>query len=360
MNIKIHSNELNRMLKTVTQCISAKDIGKLSNIEIICDNNLLTIRGSDGHFSAVMSTPMLGSDGEVFCVDGAMFAKVCAMCNGEITITTDGKFCTVKGAGRTRLPIVDAKLPAYEHVNGQTVTVPAEEFAKAYAGVQHAIASDMANRIQLTGVNFETRTDHVGKWVNMTALDGFQMSIEHADCEGDDMNVIIPGAFMKLIVQSTIAGETIKIRTDGKRLEALTDGMMLNCGLLGGEYPDVERILPKDFKTKCLVNAELLRNALKSGSVVNVKQNLVKIEISADGMKVMNNSEEADYEAEVPCEMQGEPLKIAFNQKYLMNTINSLDNGEIEMEFGTSVSPCIAHGKGEQGIRLILPVRVAG
>ena len=155
MKIKIHSSELNRMMKTIVQCIDTKDISKLSNIEIIYDNNLLTIRGTDGHFAAVMSTPVLGGNGESFCVDGTMFAKVCAMCSGEIDISTDGKSCTIKGAGRTKLPIVDVKIPAYNRVSGKTSEIPAENIARCYNGVSYAVSADQT-RIQLTGILTET------------------------------------------------------------------------------------------------------------------------------------------------------------------------------------------------------------
>lgn len=355
MKIKIHSSELNRMMKTIVQCIDTKDISKLANIEIIYDNNLLTIRGTDGHFAAVMSTPILGGDGESFCVDGVMFAKVCAMCNDEIDISTDGKYCTIKGAGRTKLPIVDVKIPAYNRVAGKTSEIPAENIARCYNGVSYAVSSDQT-RIQLTGILTETDAESI----RMTAIDGFQLSCESADASGQDMKVIIPGTFLKLLAQSTAAGEKVTLRTDCKRIEAVTDGMMINCGLLQGDFPDAEKILPKEFKTQCLVNADELRNALKCGSVVNNKQNLVKLEIGETAIKVMNNSEEAEYEADVKCSTTGDPLKIAFNQKYLMNTINSIGSDNIVLNFNSSVSPCVANGQDMDGTRLVLPVRVMG
>ncbi len=75
-----------------------------------------------------------------------------------------------------------------------------------------------------------------------------------------------------------------------------------------------------------------------------------------------SNSEEksADYEADVPCQTQGDGLKIAFNQKYMMNTLNAIDAEEAVLRFNSSVTPCVAHGKDEVGVRLLLPVRVQG
>ena len=130
MNIKVHSSELNRMMKTISQCVDEK-FDKFSNIEICHENNLLTIRGTNGQFAAVMSTPLLGGDGERFCVDGVMFARVCGMCSGEVSIITEGKVCTIKGAGRTRIPIVEVDVPEFKAIaDGQpTVTVSAKDFS---------------------------------------------------------------------------------------------------------------------------------------------------------------------------------------------------------------------------------------
>ena len=354
MNIKIHSSDINRMMKIITQCIDPKDSNR-GNIEIIYENNLFSIRSSNGTYSAVTCTPVLGGDGESFCVDGTMFARVCAMCNGEISIITDSKTCTIKGAGRTRLPIVDAKIPSFERVEGKTCTVPAEAFSKGYGNVAYAISADQS-RIQLTGVRVRS-TDN---GIEMMALDGFKMAVENILCDTEEMNIVIPGAFMKLISIGTFAGETVTIQTDGKRIQASTDGMMISCGLLAGEFPDLDRIIPKEFKTETLVGADSMQSALKSGSVVNTNNNLVKLNVEQNNLTVMSNSEQADFDAEVACVTNGQELKIAFNLKYLMETIASIGQSEIVMKFNSSVSPCILQGKENTGFRLILPVRVAG
>ena len=355
MKIKIHSADLNRMMKTISQCIDQRD-QKLGNIEVIYDNNLLTIRGTNGTFAAVMSTPLLGGEGEHFCVDGTMFARVCSMCNGEVEISTDGKICTIKGAGRTRLPIVDVSIPAYQRVSGNEHAIRAEKFSKGFGSVAHALSSDQA-RLVLTGVLIES----AGNGVSMVTLDGFKMAIEQVECDvPDNLKYIAPGGFMKLIAQSTFAGEDIKLKTDGKRIQAETDGMLISCVLLSGDYVDYKRILPTEFKTECLLNREQILNALKSGSVVNTSNNLVKIAVGKDTATVMSNSEQADFDADVMCDTHGDGLTIAFNQKFLMETINSIDAEEIVFQFNSPISPCVMHGKDKDGVRLVLPVRVQG
>ena len=354
MKIKIHSSELNRMMKTIVQCIDPKS-QSLGNIEVVHDNNILSVRGTNGRYAAVMSTPVLGGDGESFCVDGQLFAKVCAMCSGEIDISTDEKSCTVKGAGRTRLPIVNAKIPAFEYVNGKACSIKAEAFSRGYSSVAYAISSD-ENRLVLSGVLMESDTEGV----RMVTLDGFKMAMETVPCKTDDIQMIVPGAFMKLVSSSTFAGETITFKTDGKRVQVSTDGMAISCVLLSGEFPDYKKILPTVFKTSSLVYADQLQYALKCGGVVNQSNNLVKLNVGETSMTVMSNSEQADFDAEVGCETQGDALKIAFNHKFLMETITSIVGNEIVMQFNSPISPCVVKAKDSDGCRLILPVRVAG
>lgn len=354
MKIKIHSSELNRMMKTMTQCIDPKDQVR-NNICITYDNNLLAVRGTNGFMSAVMYTPLLGGDGESFCVDGTLFARVCAMCSGEIEISTDGKVCTIKGAGRTRLPIINVIIPAFEPVSGKECKISADGFTRGYNSVAYAISNDQG-RLVLTGVLMES-TDG---GVRMVTLDGFRMALETIPCECEEMKVIVPGTFMKLVSASSMAGETITIRTDGHRIQASTDGMMVSGTLLSGDFPDYNRIVPTEFKTKSLVDSEKLLGALKCGAVVNQSNNLVKLVVKENDMTVMSNSEQADFDAEVLCVTDGEPLKIAFNHKYLMDTINSIDSNEIVMRFNSSISPCVIGRKDTDGCRLLLPVRTQG
>lgn len=353
MNIKIHSAELNRIMKTIGQCIDARDTANRANICITHKDNQLIFRSSNGVFSAIMTTPVLGGDGESFCVDGGMFAKVCAMCNGEIDIITDEKTCTIKGFGRTKLSIVKASIPEIEPVNGSEVTVDGGDFSNSFNHVAYAISSDQS-RIQLTGVLVESD----GTTMKMVTLDGFQMSIEDTVCEGDKIKVIIPGSFMKLVSSSVVNGDSLKLTVNGTTVTAETDGMILRAGLLAGDFIDYNKILPTTFKTKSKVSVDAVRNALKAGNVVGNKQNLVRLDVGADAITVKNNSEQAEFEADIPCETQGDDLKIAFNEKYLMGTMNSVSDEQAELNFNSSVSPVVMKTMDGKGIRLLLPVRV--
>lgn len=349
MNIRISSADMNRMMKVVSQCL-----GKLTeNVEIIHDNNLLTVRGTDGTISTVATTPLLGGDGESFCVDGAMLTRVCAQCRGEIQIVTSDKVCSIKGAGRTRIPIVTSKVRAFEPVTGKSMTVKGQALSGCYGKVSYAV-STVQTRVVLTGVLMSSESGVL----QMAALDGFQLAVEKNLCSGDDIRVLIPGAFMKLVTNSVLPDDDVKFTTDGKRIQITTPDLMMNCPLLQGEFPDYERMMPQEFKTEALIRVSDMVDALKSGSVVLSKDMAVAMTVGDGSIHIRNNSEHGDFEADVRCEVQGEEMRIGFNEKYLLSALSMIDEDEAVIKLSGPVSPVIVQGKGKDGIHLLLPARI--
>jgi DNA polymerase-3 subunit beta len=77
-------------------------------------------------------------------------------------------------------------------------------------------------------------------------------------------------------------------------------------------------------------------------------------------LTVMSNSESAAFDAEMDCATNGDGLTIAFNEKYLMNTVGAIDAEMIVMKMNGPNSPVVVQGKDMDGLRLVLPVRVMG
>ena len=364
MHIKLQCSELNRMMKTIIPCTDTHGLSRNANICIQSTSYALVISATNGVMSAEMRTPVIGTD-EVFCVDGQTFAKVVGANTGTVEIITDDKSCFVKGAGRTRIPIVGTGKIEINHapaVDGlKQAIISSSNFVRCFNNVAYSLSSDQTTRPVLTGVLVESD----GSILRMTAIDGFQMSVDHVPCTGQAFSAIVPGAFMKLVSQSVAPDTFITFYVCGNMVTVGAEVMMLSSTLLAGQYPDVNRIMPSSFKIECMTDGGELMNALKSGSVVSSKQNLVKLEIGADSIRIANNGDNADFEADVPCCTtgldQGSTLKIAFNQKYFMNAVNAVSDDDVVLKFNSSLSPCVAQKKTENtGDRLVLPVRVQG
>lgn len=352
MRIKLNGADLNRMMKIIRTCMDNKSITR-SNIQITHADGRLQIRATNGTFYGSVYTALPGGDGDSFCIDGSIFAKVIGLCSGEVEISTDDKSCTVKGTGRTRIPILTIKIPEVEPVTGSSVELKADDFKYCYGHVSYAISTDISRMI-LTGVYMEK----TGSRMQFTALDGFQLAIESAEASGDDISMVVPGGFMEWISTSLASGETLKLTTNGTQIMAETESMTLCCGLLVGKFIDYRRMMSESFRTEIMINTDHIRDAVKSEMIISTKNSLLRMNVSEDRISISGNSADADYDADISCEMRGEPLDVAFNNKYLINMLNAIDTEHTLIKFNTSVSPVIVQGKGQDCIHLCLPVRL--
>lgn len=354
MDIKINGVELNWMMKVITRFIDSK-VNATAGVQITHEDSKLKIRGRSSTAMAEVSVPLLGGDGESFCVNGEMFAKLVGMNSREVSVTTDEKNCMMKGVGRARVPLLGSKVPEFEQVGGKCVMVAADELVGCYQKVSYAISNEETRPV-LTGVLVECD----GTRMRMVALDGFRMSIEEVPCEGDSVTMIILRTFMDAVTRSLPKDGDVSIHTDGHLICFDTDGLTMKAGLMSGEYIDYAKLVPERFRTESRVNVEEIRNALKAGSLISSNQDLVKMRVGENSIVVMKNSEEADYEADVSCATQGDGLQIAFNNRYLMDSIGAIDTEYAVMKFNSAVSPVIITDEDGHGVRLCLPVRVMG
>jgi len=353
MKIRIQSDELNRMVKIIKPCLDTKNMSK-PVIQVTHEESRIILRASNGVFAAETYAPLLGGDGETFCVDGSTFSRVTGICRGFTEISTDERSCTVKGTGRTRIPILPMKVAEMRKIKGKYTAAKAEFLKGCYKRVAYAV-SQQQTRPVLTGILTETN----GRTIRMVSLDGFQMAVEEIAADsGETFSAIIPGAFMEWVTAVSDAGETLKLTTDGKLIEASTDWMKLQCTLLAGEYVDYHRLIPKQFATTARISTPVLLDALKCGQMIGNKLRIVKISLRDDTLTVSSNSEEADYHAEIPCEMQGNELDTAFNESYLINTVGVIGTDKVFMKFNAPTSPVIITDGEGKGIHMCLPVRI--
>lgn len=355
MKVKVQGSELSRVGKILSGIVNPKD-SKLGNIRISGDADGLTFFATNGSISATMKIPVLGLDDETFCVDGTMFGRIVQGAGKEVEISTDGKACSIRTSGRTRIPIVSTEIIDADDVTGETFTIGADALSAAVDGVAHAVATD-ESRLVLTGILIETEVDTV----RFVAIDGFQMAIEEMNfpCP-EGIRMIVPGVHMRKICSSISSGEEVLITTDGKRASFRTDSIEMTCALLSGEFVDYKRILPTSFQTSVRLRADDLKTVIVAGRVATARNNLVRVEVGDNEIIIRSQNEQAEFEARVPCETQGSALKTAYNEKYLFSALNSVRTEYVTMNFNRPTDPEVMKADGFDGIRLTLPVRVAG
>ena len=85
----------------------------------------------------------------------------------------------------------------------------------------------------------------------------------------------------------------------------------------------------------------------------------VRLMIRANGIEITAKSDMGSAYENVAAEVEGDDLTIAFNPRYLIEALRSIDEEVVKMIFMASLSPCtILPEEGDSFQYLILPLRM--
>lgn len=353
MKFKVSSNEFSKALKLCYNAIDQKDEVR-SNISIGTEEGGIGLMSTNGVYTiAVHVSADVEEDGGAV-VDGKMIYNVISKASGDCKITADDRSMVINANGRTKLPNIDRDLPVVAGVDGNSVVFDGVAFKNAIEKIIYAIGEDQS-RLILTGAHIVTD----GSFATITSLDGFRLAQTKFECEGDNIDIVVPSRILQAICDAITDGN-LHITTNGMRITAYGDNYTICAVLLSGEYIDTQRIVPTQFKTNVLVNTSDIKQIVDTASIASGSSNLIKFSISEDKMSIMSNSEKADFEGDVSAIVDGDIDKIAFNLKYLSQALSHIPTEQCEIRLNSSISPAIfaPHMEGCEDIHLILPVRI--
>ena len=369
MLFTVNAQDLMDGLNTVTRALSprpAKQI--LEGVLIDADDDGVTLTCSDGTLTIEsMLTANVTEVGHAV-LPGKLFTDLCRkLPGGEVSIrVVDHRTATIKCmSSRSNLAVMNAmEYPEMAEVGeGMDVLLPQNRLKEMIGRVVFAIATDETRQI-LTGCLLEVHPDEA----RLVALDGFRLAIQSLKQEfplpegKDVLKMIIPGRVLNEMSKILPDEETPCRLLFGKtHMQATFGNTRLSTVLLAGEFIDYRKILPPAFKTTAYAPRQSLQNAIDRASLMarEGKNNLIRMAFTQGNLTITSNAEMGDVREEMEAELDGDPLEIAFNAKYLTDVIRNITDDRMCMCFNSSISPCVIRPEeGDQYLYLILPVRV--
>src|SRR6266851_3612389 len=136
----------------------------------------------------------------------------------------------------------------------------------------------------------------------------------------------------------------------------------LTSRLIDGKYPNYSQVIPSKSSTKVrLATSELTQTvravslfARDSANVIRVKAHSGAVVLSA------TTNEVGDSKAEMPADVEGSEIQIAFNARYVLDALAVIGEDQVELLFDGPLSPGLIRPPGkEHYLYVIMPVRVA-
>lgn len=223
--------------------------------------------------------------------------------------------------------------------------------------------STMETRPILTGVNVKLEN----KELEFTATDSHRLalsSLEIEEAEIDDMNIVIPGKSLQelsKILEDT--DEKINVSLMKNQILFSTENLFFLSRLLNGNYPETSRLIPDHSETTLFVDRrELIHTIERAALLANREQNnVVRLDTKEDNIiEVSSQSPEVGYVTEElnVNSFDGDELKISFSSKYMLDTLKTIENEEVQINFTGAMRPFIIKIPNNESIlQLILPVR---
>lgn len=212
------------------------------------------------------------------------------------------------------------------------------------------------------GVLFEIKNDKLV----CVSLDGYRLSrVRIGLKEGenvDDFSVIIPSRTLNELTKIVGEDENIRISTIPGHILFEFGDTKFYSRLLEGKFVDYDQILNEESSSYVTINRSDLVHALDRISILasDDKARLVKLSISNNNIELKSNTEIGDGYEKVACVQNGEDLKIAFNNRYLLDGIRSVQTENILVKYKGSVNPCTIHPVDSDFdyVHLVLPVKL--
>lgn len=251
---------------------------------------------------------------------------------------------------------------------GKKISLEPDTLREMIEQVTFAAATDESRPV-LTGVSAKFEKDTV----TLAAADGFRLSVRNATLSkpvDQPVNVIIASKALQEVARvSGDQEDPIELAVTENRSQVLfkLTNIEIVSQLIDGTFPDVTRIIPESHATRTVVNTSELQNAVKASSVfARESMNNVRLQISPanemGGAKITitaTSAESGDNVGDVDATIDGAPVEIAFNARYLADVLNAVRAPQIAIETSSPASPGVFKAVGRDDFtHVIMPMHV--
>lgn len=286
----------------------------------------------------------------------------------------------------TRTQTLNLKCANYEaNIKG----IDAQEFPLLVAlsddmGIQlePTVLREMVNQVSFAAAVDESRPVLTGVLaeisdtrLTMAAADGFRLSVRRTDLPAaatQSASVIIPARALQEVARVSSEEENpirVTIAPNRSQVFFRMTNIDLISQLIEGNFPDYQQIIPKSYATRTVVDSSELLKAVKIASFfARDAANIVRLRISpgeqpglGGKLTVMATSAElGDNVTEMNADVEGVPIEIAFNAKYLVDVFSVITTPKVALETSSPQSPGVIRPVGDDSfVHVIMPMHIA-
>ncbi len=250
--------------------------------------------------------------------------------------------------------------------------------------IKQSVLKDMLSKVMYAmGVNDQRPVLNgcyfkiAGNTLYLVSCDSFKLAKSNVTTEIDAFSVMGNSDFSFIIPCKTVnelyrmldndEEATVTVYTSRKNIVFDLDHMIFFSRLIDGDYIDYNRIIMTTHRITVELDRAVLIGALERAALVTEERiagsvrSHVKLTVDGDFLKISATSTAGSTYEELAIDHQGDDLVIAFNNRYLIDSLRSCTADRVKLSM-TSALASINIEPSEQGedkeLFLLLPVRM--
>lgn len=364
MNIICDKALLSAAIDGVSRAVTLRSsIPQLEGILLQADGFQLTLTGYDMEMAIITTIEAnVREAGEIVLNAKLLGDMVRRLPGGEITISTDTTGnATVKG-GVAEFDINAMSAGDYPPLPNpgadHTLTMPCSQLKEIIDRTIYAVSQD-DKRPAHTGELFMIQPQQL----TVVALDGFRLAIVQRQVQAQkEIRIVIPGKTLlevnKLLPDDP--DEQVQISANRRFVVFAARGYTIMSRLLEGEFLNYETVMPHGCRTRVEVDTRAFCETIERASLIITERlkNPLRIQID-DHLTVRCQTALGKVVDEMEAKVEGEPVEIGFNNRYLLDALRAAETDEVFMEFNGAFAPMVIRPvEGDTFLFMVMPVRL--
>ena len=208
------------------------------------------------------------------------------------------------------------EFPQISTVSSSKISFKTAVLNEAIKETVFAATSDESRPV-LGGVQFKIK----GKECQLAATDGYRLSLKRISLTSslEEQTFIVPASALAEVGRVKIEEEEVEMGLSDKEKQAVffLPNVELSSRLLEGSFPNVEEVIPKEGKTKVVLEKDDFRRAIKMAAIfARESANIVKLDIGENELVISANSPQVEtrvaWKRKLPVQSKKSPLISVF------------------------------------------------
>lgn len=367
MKLSCNQENLQKGINTVNKIIGNRaSLPVLNNILISSDNGRLKLSSTDLEIAVkTWIGAKVDEEGSITVPARLLTEFITNNSDEKINFSTKDDIlniksinhqANIKGINASEFPLIP------EFKDAKKIEINSK---KLYEGIIHTVfaCAHDETRPVLTGLLIKIKQEQL----KLVATDSYRLAEATTDIDKKhkDINVIVPARAMSEISRIISQEEMGKVEISFSENQIMfsVENTQIISRLIEGSFPDYEQIIPKNHQTKVKLRADKFSQSIKMASFFaresanNIKIKLIggkTIEILAVSPQVGDEVSKIQAES-----FEGKPAEIAFNAKFVLDVLATINEDQIIMEINSSINPVVIKPvKSKNLLYVIMPLRI--